>query len=94
VDWKVRYAPELVYNCTSYFGGSLKAFEKLGAELGYALVGCELAGINAFFVRQDLVGDKFAAPFTAENHYEPPRYFLLRRDGHPRCFTDLKAPRP
>lgn len=88
-DWKVAYDPKRHYNWTSYFGASLKAYEKLGAELGYILVGCELAGVNAFFVRKDLVGDKFAAPFTAENHYEPPRFFLVRRDGHPRCFTDI-----
>ncbi len=92
VEWTVEYDPNRIYNCTAYMGASLKAYEKLGAELGYALVGCELGGINAFFVRRDLCGDRFAEPFTAENHYEPPRYFLLRRDGHPRCFTDIPAP--
>lgn len=91
-DWTVEYRADLVYNCTSYLGASLKAYERLGAELGYALVGCELSGINAFFVRRDLCGDKFCQPYTAENHYEPPRYFLLRRDGHPRCFTDIPKP--
>jgi hypothetical protein len=91
-EWTVEYRPDFVYNCTSYMGANLKAYERLGAELGYALVGCELAGINAFFVRRDLCGDKFAEPFTAENHFEPSRYFLLRRDGHPRCFTDIPKP--
>lgn len=94
VEWTVEYQPNLVYNCTAYMGASLKAYERLGAELGYALVGCETSGINAFFVRRDLCGDKFAEPFTAENHFEPPRYFLLRRDGHPRCFTDVGNPKP
>jgi hypothetical protein len=93
VDWTVEYRPDFVYNCTSYMGANLKAYERLGAELGYALVGCELSGINAFFVRRDLCGDKFAEPFTAENHFEPSRYFLLRRDGHPRCFTDIVNPK-
>jgi hypothetical protein len=92
VDWTVEYRPERVHNCTAYMGASLKAYERLGTELGYALVGCDLGGINAYFVRRDLCGDKFCAPFTAENHYEPPRYFLLRRDGHPRCFTDIPKP--
>jgi hypothetical protein len=91
-EWIVEYNPSLIYNCTSYIGANLKAYERLGAELGYSLVGCELSGINAFFVRRDLCGDKFAEPFTAENHFEPPRYFLLRRDGHPRCFTDIRNP--
>ncbi len=89
VDWKVEYRPDLVHNCTAYMGASLKAYEKLGAELGYALVGCDLGGNNAYFVRKELCGDHFAAPFTAENHFEPPRYFLIRRDGHPRCYTDI-----
>ena len=56
--------------------------ERLGAEKGYRLVGCSLAGVNAFFVREDLVADKFCAPFTAENHYEPPRYDLAGPNGH------------
>lgn len=92
VEWTVEYRPDLVHNCTAYMGASLKAYERLGAELGYALVGCDLGGINAYFIRRDLCGDKFCEPFTAENHYEPPRYFLMRRDGHPRCFTDIPKP--
>jgi hypothetical protein len=87
-NWKVDYQPQKTWNGTARFGASLKAYEELGRKLGYALVGCEFFGANAFFVRSDLVGDHFSAPFTAENHYEPPRYWLARRDGHPRCVTD------
>lgn len=65
-----------------YFGASLQALAKLGHKKGYALVGCSVTGVNAFFVRHDLVGDHFCAPFTAENHYEPPRYGLIGRVGH------------
>jgi hypothetical protein len=86
--WVVEYAPEKQWNGTAYFGASLKSFQLLGEALGYCLVGCDLHGINAFFVRRDLVGEHFFAPFTAENHYEPPRYWLIRRSGHPRCFMD------
>jgi hypothetical protein len=83
VDWKVEYRAERVWNRTSYFGASLKALELLGRKLGYALVGCDFTGVNAFFVRDDLLLDKFSAPFTAENHYEPPRYGLTGiRLGH------------
>ena len=89
VHWTVEYDPSRWWNRTSYFGASLKAYEKLGGEHGLALVGCELHGINAFFVRQDLCGDRFESPYSAENHYEPPRYFLVRTQGHPPCFSDL-----
>lgn len=88
IDWKVHYESNRVWNGTSNFGASLKAFELLGRQLGYELVGCDLIGVNAFFVRSDLVGDRFAAPFTAENHYEPPRYALSHRRGHRTAILD------
>jgi hypothetical protein len=88
-EWVVAYDPAKMWNRTNYFGASLKSYELLGRRLGYALVGCGLAGTNAFFVREDLLGTHFLSPFTAENHYEPPRYWLARvRPGHRRCFTD------
>ena len=78
----VKYNPKRVWDKTSYFGASLLALEKLGEEKGYCLVGCVFTGSNAFFVRKDLVGDLFEAPFTAENHYEPNRDFLYYKAGH------------
>ena len=88
IDWKVHYESNRVWNGTSNFGASLKAFELLGRQLGYELVGCDFIGVNAFFVRSDLVGDSFAAPFTSENHYEPPRYALSHRRGHRTAILD------
>ena len=78
----MEYRDTNQWNGTSYFGASLKALEKLGQVKGYSLVGCNYTGVNAFFVRNDLLGDHFLAPFTAENHYEPPRYTAMRA-GHP-----------
>jgi len=83
-DFVVPYNPTRVWDGTSYFGASLTAFERLGGVKGYSLVGCSYAGTNAFFVRNDLINDKFEAPFTAENHYEPVRYFLYHKNGHRR----------
>jgi hypothetical protein len=37
-----------------YFGASLKALCRLGKAKGYSFLGCNSAGNNAFFVRQDL----------------------------------------
>jgi hypothetical protein len=81
-----EYDKNFVWGGTSYYGASLKALELLGSKKGYALVGCSLSGINAFFVKQDLVQDKFCAPFTAENHFEPPRFGFYKigaLDMHP-----------
>jgi len=80
------YNKDFAWNGTSYYGASLKALELLGLRKGYSLVGCSLSGINAFFVRQDLVQDKFCAPCTADNHFEPPRYGFYKigaLDMHP-----------
>lgn len=83
--WVVEYDSEAAWDKTSNFGASLTALEQIGVEKGYKLVGCTLAGTNAFFVREDLVGSHFLDPFTAENHYEPPRYYLtLTKAGHRR----------
>ena len=85
VEWVVPYDANAWWDLTSRHGASLGALEQLGREKGYALVGCSLSGVNAFFVRADLVGNKFLSPSTAAVHYEPPRYFLISRAlGHPR----------
>jgi hypothetical protein len=88
IEWKVHYDPDRTWDGTQNFGASLKAYEVLGNRMGYRLVGCDLTGINAFFVRQDLVADHFASPFSASNHYEPIRYVLTHRVGHRRAIFD------
>jgi hypothetical protein len=70
IDWRVAYNPDRRWDGKRNFGASLKVFEILGQRLGYCLVGCGFSGVNAFFVRDDPVEDKFAAPFTSENHFE------------------------
>src|SRR5690349_15345422 len=89
VDWVVAYHAARWWNRTSYFGASLKAFERLGREHGLRLVGCDLTGVNAFFVRNELAGNQFEDPPTSEALYEPARYYLARTHGHPPAFSDL-----
>jgi hypothetical protein len=76
MSWVVPYDPK-AWGGNSFGdgnGASLKALEELGTKKGYSLVACDLCGVNAFFVRNDLLKDRFAAPYTAENHYEPFRF--------------------
>ncbi len=83
--WRPPLSVTMSYNSAhawrgdGYYGASLKALEKLGTRKGYNLVGCCFAGVNAFFVRQDLCGNRFRAPFTAENHFEPLRLYMVGR---------------
>jgi hypothetical protein len=41
-----------------YHGASLAALTRLARQKGYLLAGCESAGVNAFFVRQDVAEGK------------------------------------
>ncbi len=83
VDWQVAYDPDARWeDGSNYFGAGLKVLEQLGRAAEMSLVGCEYLGNNAFFVRNELRGDHFLSPFTAERHYEPPRYSLLNQRGH------------
>ncbi len=82
----VKYNSKRTWDKTSHYGASLLALEQLGKQKGYCLVGCVFSGSNAFFVREDLVGEQFESPFTAENHYEPNRDFLFYKSGHPRNY--------
>lgn len=89
VEWIMAYAPQHRWRGTTYYGASLASLVRLGTEKGYRLVGCSLSGVNAFFVRQDLVADRFQEPFTAERHWEPARYALGHFTGNPRDFGDF-----
>ena len=65
---------------------SLKALEELGSAEEISLVGCSFSGANAFFIREDLSGDRFSAPYTAEHHYRAPRYdaYVRGLSRHPK----------
>lgn len=82
-EFCMPYNPTHAWQGDDYFGVSLKFLEVRLADRGYRLVGCCISGANAFFVRDDLVGDLFAAPYTAENHFEPSRYHYVHfRSGY------------
>lgn len=68
-EWIMEYDEKHLWDGSDEQGASLKAYELLGRELGYQLVGTSTNGVNAFFVRKDLAGDLFPNPATAENLY-------------------------
>lgn len=72
----VPYQPNRAGDGTNFFGASLEALVRLGRQKNYRVVGCNISGSNAFFVREDLCADHFIEPATAEEHYEPPRHFF------------------
>ncbi|MGE0395419.1 MAG: hypothetical protein AB7T06_01735 [Kofleriaceae bacterium] len=63
-----------------YYGASLPALAKLGERKGYALVGSNSAGNNAFFVRRDVLGS--IPSVSVEDAYRRSRFREARdRDG-------------
>jgi hypothetical protein len=79
----VPYRADAQWDGSNHYGASLEALVRLAAAKKYRLVGCSIAGVNAFFVRADLCADRFLEPATAEEHYEPPRhYFHMLPAGH------------
>ena len=63
---------------TDYWGASLSAFHKLARRKGYQLVGCGVVGVNAFFVRDELVTqERFPYSWTPEALYHPLRRKLI-----------------
>jgi hypothetical protein len=72
-----EYKADHAWGGTDYFGASLEALARIGRQKGYQLVACNIAGINAFFVREDLLGEHFPYALTATNLYHPCRFHLL-----------------
>ena len=70
---RARYDADRMWDGTMWFGGSLKAMERIGAKKGMALVGCDLIGVNAFSASSAEVTGRFREPFNAETHYQHPR---------------------
>ena len=57
ISCTIPYNPKFIWNHKnkkSYYGASLKALEKLGKKKKYTLVGVDINGVNALFVRNDL----------------------------------------
>lgn len=91
VMYCMKYDENHVWDGSDNFGASLKFLELKLKEKGYLLVGCNLTGGNAFFVKEDLTKDRFQQPFSAEVHYEPCRYELAKYSaGHRPSYKTLE----
>lgn len=61
------------YDTIFYYGASLVAFDHLAKAHGYSLIEVQKAGINAFFVRDDLLGPN-DRPLDPTNAYRAQAY--------------------
>jgi hypothetical protein len=92
----MAYDEHYIWDRTDKHGASLKTMTNLAERYEYALVGTNLNGTNAFFVRADLANDLFPKPATAENLYNPVRA-IGHIAGHKsvKCLVDdIAEPKP
>jgi len=67
-EWIMKYNKNHIWDGDGdNYGVSLKSLEVLGSRLNYQIVYAN--GVNAFFVKQELAGNLFILPATAENLY-------------------------
>lgn len=74
VEWVMPYDSPDNDLATMTFGASLQSYQSLGNRLGYALIGTERRGGNAFFVRRDLLRSVNFPELSAVQAYHRPRY--------------------
>ena len=74
LKFKVKYNPTIVWDGTDYQGCSLQSYIDLFAGFNYTLLCCNIAGCNAFFIRNEFA-PSFKIYNTAEL-YQPDRYYL------------------
>ena len=75
-EWIIDYDKKKIWDGSDNFGASLKSFEKMLDKKGYKLVGCNISGANAFFVRKDCVTDDFENFYHSEYHFNEGKKWL------------------
>lgn len=75
IEWVSEYNTNSFFDGSDYYGASLKSFDKV-LQSNYKLVCCNITGVNAFFVRNDLLSDKFINDFSPEYHFNQENYWL------------------
>ncbi|MBA3239053.1 MAG: hypothetical protein H0T62_11995 [Parachlamydiaceae bacterium] len=85
-DKVVPYDPNGCWDHSNYFGASLLAMYNLGRAKGFSLVYVENAGVNCFFIRDDILegmSSKFLNVNDVEALYKKPKYGWGPNGGHP-----------
>lgn len=89
LDISIKYDEGHIWKNDIYQGASLQALYNYLAPKGYALVGCNLSGYNAFFVKRTEMKD--LPDLSPAEAFQPSRLFAVRyKTGHPSSLRFLK----
>ena len=77
VPYDPAFRRERAHHSHIYHGASLRALSLLAQRKGYAFVGCESFGVNAFFVRRDVMTDRIRE-VSVEDGYRAGRFRAAR----------------
>ena len=98
IRWSIDYDPKHTWQGDDYMGASLQVFCDIAKDYGYFLVCCNtFTGANAFFVHERHRSQFTDIPSDILQIWAPPRYYLMRYDGHrtsPRTLASICRPLP
>lgn len=77
------YNPKHIWDNSDNHSVSLQSITNLADKKVYQLIGTNLNGINAFFVRKDLCKYKFCDDCLVLNLYNGPKYDIFCLNSHP-----------
>lgn len=80
IEWIMKYNPTHMWDGTSYQGVSLKSLTKLCNLHGYSLVATDSKGVNAFYVRDELLNENIKE-LTSREAYHPATYIGHLNNG-------------
>jgi hypothetical protein len=81
-NWVAEYDPNKWWDGSFNMGAALKPMEELSKKKGYRLIGCDLSGANAFFIREELAALHFPDSPAIDKLFEPAQPFLLNNPEH------------
>jgi hypothetical protein len=71
VPYKPTFRRTQAHYSNLYWGCSLAALNQLAVKKGYTFSGCNSAGNNAYFIRNDYINDKIPKPSLKEGFRDP-----------------------
>lgn len=82
VRWVMKENVEHRWDGTNYYGASLTSLTLLAREKGYTLIATDSRGVNAFFIRSELLRPDLFLDTALHYHYSPFKHPLCP-NGHP-----------